>query len=90
MYSFFKLPDKSQASLVKFYYSWKKSRHFISLIDSNQSNNKTNNGESTNNNDLTESMFKDDTDDFNTQKDENDADDEANFINVFIYTYIYI
>ena len=34
-------------------------------------------------------MFKDDTYDFNAQKDENDADDEANFINVFIYTYKY-
>ena len=30
---FFKLPDKTIASLVKYYYSWKKTRSRTSLMD---------------------------------------------------------
>lgn len=30
---FFKLPDKSIASLVKYYYSWKKTRNRTSVMD---------------------------------------------------------
>jgi len=37
-----KLPDKSQASLVSFYYMWKKTRTHVSLMDQHQSNTKHN------------------------------------------------
>lgn len=73
------MPDKSQASLVKFYYMWKKGRQYTSLIDSNQANNKTNGAENANS-EQTESNLKDDSDDLNS-KDDNE-DDETHFANV--------
>ena len=35
------MPDKTQASLVSFYYMWKKNRQHLSLIDQQQQTNKT-------------------------------------------------
>lgn len=38
------LPDKNIASLVKYYYSWKKTRSRTSVIDRQQEKNKTKEG----------------------------------------------
>lgn len=77
------MPDKSQASLVKFYYMWKKSRLYTSLIDSNQLN-KTNGNEQ--NLDQAESNNKDNADDLNGKDDI--EDDETHFTNVNIFILI--
>ena len=75
------MPDKSQASLVNFYYMWKKGRQYTSLIDSNQQSNKAN--DQGNNNDMTVSNYKEDSDDLASQQKDSAEDDDTNYQNVW-------
>lgn len=73
---FYQLPDKSQASLVHFYYMWKKTKLHVSLIDQQQQNNK--NVNSNENNDGNENGVGIDFDgDLNELNNENSSDDSA-------------
>jgi len=57
---------------------WKKGRQYTSLIDSNQQGNKTN--DQVNNNDLTESNYKED--DLASQLNDENEDDDTSYQNV--------
>ena len=66
---------------------WKKGRQYTSLIDSSQQSSKTN--DQANNNDLTESNYKEDSEDLANQQNDENEDDDANYQNVsFIYCFI--